>query len=345
MILPEVATRIKGEPGTSVQMTVYRPSETEYLEFDVIRREVQFSSVSDIELLDGRIGYLKINNFAEQTGPDFRAAVEDLLEQGMEALVIDLRNNSGGLFQAAIEVANCFVKDEDVIVRIYDRDAETSQNKDDGFAVEADPDAKKYDIPLVALINENSASSSEILVGALQDHGLAKVVGEKSFGKGVIQAVNPMDYRTEKYVGDNGEEYEQQVVRSALALTIGKYFTPDRHDIHRRGIEPNIWHSIDNRLATEPELIALEEKINEKTEELRLLRAQLYKYLRDNDVVKDHGLEVAEKLASGMDVADVPQLELTEEEHHPLTAADDSGEADADINEASLSQEEKSGDE
>jgi len=327
MILPEVATRIKGEPGTSVHLNIFRPLENEYLEFDVLRQEVHFSSVSDVQLDDQHIGFIRINNFAEQTGADFRAAVEDLLDQGMEALVIDLRNNSGGLFQAAIDVANCFVADNDVIVRIYDRDAAMSKKEDDGIAIDADPSVPKYDIPLVVLINENSASASEILVGALKDHGLAKVVGEKSFGKGVIQAVNPMDYVTEERVNAEGEKYRQNVAHSALALTVGKYFTPDRHDIHMRGIEPNIWYTVDNRLATEPTLIDLDKQIEQKIEELRQLRTELSRYLRDNDTVRDLGVETAEKLAKGIDVPDVPKLEPEEVAPTPPEEANGSAES------------------
>jgi len=341
MILPEVATRIKGETGTSVHLAVFRPLENEYLEFDLMRQDVHFSSVSDVGLDDQKVGFIRINNFAEQTGSDFRAALEDLLAQDMQSLVIDLRNNSGGLFQAAIDVANCFVKDSEVIVRIYDRDAALSTTEDDGIAIDADPDFKKYEIPLVVLINENSASASEILVGALKDHGLAKVVGEKSFGKGVIQAVNPMDYVTEEFVNKEGEEYKQKVAHTALALTIGKYFTPDRHDIHMRGIEPNIWYTVDNRLATEPTLIELDKQIKAKIDELRMLRTELSRYLRENDSVRDLGVETAAKLAKGLEVKDVPKLEPEVEEPAPLAAADLAEDLEGDNGEDSTSGEEQ----
>jgi carboxyl-terminal processing protease len=232
------------------------------------------------------------------------------------------------LFQAALEVANCFVADGDVVVRVYERDAATSTQEDDGLAIEAESTGQKYSLPLVALINENSASASEILVGALQDHGLAKVVGERSFGKGLIQAVNPMDYEIEDYVTDTGEKYKEKVVHTALALTIGKYFTPNRHDIHQHGIEPNIWHTVDNRLVTEPTLIELDKQIEAKIDELRLLRTELSQYLRENDAVRELGLETAAKLAQGIEVADVPMLEPEAEEPIPLAAPVQPGTSD-----------------
>lgn len=318
MILPEVATRIKGEPGTAVHMQVFRPDESDYLEFDVTRRDVHFSSVSDTQIDKDKIGYIRINNFAEQTGQDFRVAVEKLMDQGMQGLVIDLRNNPGGLFQAAIDVANCFVDGGEVIVRTYYRNTITPDMEGNGDVTTADPDVKKYHIPLVVLINQDSASASEILVGALKDHGLAKVVGERSYGKGLIQAVNPMDYETEERVDKSGEKYKQKVVHSALALTIGKYLTPDKHDIHMVGIQPNIWHTVDNRLATEPKLIELNDEIQAKVEELRKLRTDLSAYLRDNDVVRDLGISTADKLVQGEPVPDVPKMEPPEEEPTPL---------------------------
>lgn len=312
MILPEVATRIKGEPGSSVDLTLYRPAEGEYYDLTVERRDVQFSSVSDVEMLEGGTGFVRISSFAEDTAADFRAAVEQLLDTGMQALVIDLRNNSGGLYPAAIDVANCFVL-EGLIVEVMMRNDETQP-------VYADPDARKYELPLVVLINANSASASEILVGALQDHGLAKVIGERSYGKGVIQAVNPMEAEWVEKFNDEGRSYREEQVKSALALTIGKYYTPLHNDIHGVGIEPDVWHELANRLAEEPELKALETQIREQTDELRQLRAQFYRYIRDNDATRDLAIEIAGQLGRGMEVADVPQVELPLEEHAPLVS-------------------------
>ena len=312
MILPEVATRIKGKEETEVKLTVYRATENEYYDFTVVRREVTFSSVSDVEMLDGTTGYLKINNFGEQTSDDFFAAVDGMLEEGMQVLVVDLRNNAGGLMKPAVDIAERFI-DEGEVVEIVERD-------DQHTSIYANPDVKKYKLPLILLINENSASASEILVGALKDHKLATVIGTQSYGKGVIQAVTPMEKTVEERQNDSGQTYKQEVVKSALAITIGKYMTPDGHDIHGVGIEPNIWFNIDNRLQDEPELKQLEQVVREKTEELRQLRAQLIKYVRDNDTIKDKATAVAHKLASGEEVADEARVEPEETEHMPVAA-------------------------
>ncbi|MBN2083072.1 S41 family peptidase [bacterium] len=312
MILPEVATRIKGKEETKVKLTVYRATENEYYDFTVERREVSFSSISDIKMLDGTTGFLRINNFGEQTDKDFFSAVDELLEQGMQALVIDLRNNSGGLMKPAVDIAERFI-DEGVVVEIVERN-------DEHTAIYANPDVKKYDLPLVVLINENSASASEILVGALKDHGLATIVGTQSYGKGVIQAVTPMEKTVEEMKDEDGQSYKQEVVKDALAITIGKYMTPNGHDIHGVGIEPDIWFTIDNRLQDEPELKRMEQVVREKTEELRQLRAELIKYVRDNDTIVDKATDVADRLARGEEVPDEGRVEPEAEEHMPVAA-------------------------
>ena len=185
MILPEVATKIKGKPGSPVKLKVYRPTDGDFVDSELMRREVTYSSIAKKDLLANNVGYIKISNFAEDTGPDFRTAMEELTGKGMKSLVIDLRDNTGGLMTAAADVADCFVK-EGLIVEV-DYRAENDQ------PVNADPKSKKYNLPVVILINAVSASSSEILTSCLRDYGVAKVVGEKSFGKGVVQEVVPLE--------------------------------------------------------------------------------------------------------------------------------------------------------
>lgn len=312
MILPEVATRIKGEPETTVQLGYYRPAEGQFLDIELTRRHVQYSTITDVELLADNVGFIRVTNFAEQTGQDFRAAVKDLLGQGMQSLVIDLRNNAGGLYQGALEIADMFIKDG-AIVKIQSRGEIIQVDR-------ANPNVKKYDIPLVVLINGQSASSSEILVGALKDHGLCTVVGQTSYGKGVIQAVNPMDYTWADKTSDNGESYREQQINTALALTIGKYYTPFDHDIHGIGIEPQIWFDLDNRLQTEVELTALYEQAEAKLEELTQLRTQANQLIREHDAMREKGAAVARLLAAGQDVPDEPRLESPEEEHSPASS-------------------------
>ena len=315
MSLPVVATKIRGTPGSMVALTVFKPTEGELTEFEVLRRQVHYSSVSDVELLEGGVGYIKITTFAELTGVDFKAAMDDLGDQGMEALVIDLRSNSGGLVNAAVEVADCFISDG-LILSVERRKAPTE-------VIYADPKTKKYDVPVLVMIDGSSASASEILAGALKDHALAKVFGEQSFGKGVVQEVVPMETKWVDMMGESGEAVgRHEVVKSALAITIGKYYTPSKHEIHGVGIEPDIWYNFENQLAYDPRLKELEEAVEAKREELRQLRTEARSYFRANDLTKERAVETALKLALGEEVPDVPQLLSPAEETALLLGQD-----------------------
>ena len=304
MPLYEVASRIKGAPGTKVKLKIARPGQTEFSELEVERAEVHYSSIQKVELHEGKIGYIEITNFAEDTGVDFRKSLEKLTADAggeLGALIIDLRNNSGGLLDTAVDVANCFIK-QGLVVSVNQRDEKTR--------VDADPRVKKYDVPIVVLVNSNTASASEILAAALKDHGLAKIVGETSFGKGVVQAVNPM-------------EVEANQVKSALAVTIGEYRTEGNYEIHNKGIEPNIWYNFDSEVDEDPQLKSLMDRIDAKREEINQLNTELRKYVRTRDLGKQEGLDVAGKLAAGLTVADVPKPLEEEEEHNPLMASGD----------------------
>lgn len=301
MILPEVASKIKGPINSKVKVSVYRLGEPEFLEFEIERRQVEYSSVAVSEMYDGGVGYIKISNFAEETGPDFREQMEHLSQQGMTSLIIDMRDNTGGVLNAARDVADCFVK-EGMIVEVETR------NGMENASLTADPSTKKYDIPVVVLINDGTASASEVLTQALLDYKVAKVVGEKSFGKGVVQAVIPMDYD------------ENRDVHSALAVVIGKYYTPSHAEIHKAGISPNIWYDVNNQLLDDPVLKDLDEQIIAKSKEIQELRTQLTRHMRANDAILKKGEEVAKLLASGVDVPDVAKLEPEDSSEGHLTA-------------------------
>ena len=312
MYLPEVASKIRGEPGTTVDLEIYRPEDNEFFDFTVERRTVEYSSIGKSELLDANVGYIEISTFAEETANDFHAAMENLLEQGMTSLIIDLRGNTGGLFNAACEVADQFISPEmkanldaepGVLVSVEQREKGEMQK----HAMIATEDSVKYKLPVVILIDSSTASSSEILAGALRDYDLAKIVGETSFGKGVVQAVNPLETAGEK-------------ATSALAITIGKYFTPDGNDLHRVGIVPDIWYDWDSQLADDAKLKEINDIAEVKRDELMELRAEARKYLQDHDLVLQRGKDVALKLASGEDVPDVAKPEDSSESHLPLEA-------------------------
>jgi carboxyl-terminal processing protease len=332
MILPEVAQRIKGEPGTSVKVKIFRPGDSQILDLEIERRNVEFSSVSDTQMLEGGVGYVKVSNFAEDTGADFRKSLEELSAQGMKSIVIDLRDNPGGLLDAAVQMADAFVK-EGPIVKVEFRGEETADQ-----VLEADPKTKKYDIPVVVMLNANSASASEVLASALRDYGVAKVVGEKSFGKGVVQAVVPMETELRDVTGPDGQMLRQQVPKSALAIVIGNYYTPEHKEIHGVGIEPDIWFDAQNEIIVDPKLKAYEDQLKAKRDEMIRIRSEASRYLREHDLARGKAGEIAAKLGRGETVPNEPKVEPEKEESLLLAGSarsDDEEEEKADVAEIS----------
>ena len=214
--LPEAVKRLRGEPGTAVTIKILRPKTQEFEEVTIVREEIEVPTVKGTELLGDGLGYVRITQFNDRTAEDLQSAIDQLLEEGMQALILDLRNNPGGLLSAAIEVSQKFLTRGDLIVYTQGRDAGNKQQ------FRARGRHRYPDIPLAILINGGSASASEIVAGALQDHNRAILVGEKSFGKGSVQSVIGLD---------DG---------SAIRLTTAKYYTPSEQVIHERGIAPRI---------------------------------------------------------------------------------------------------------
>lgn len=206
----EVVKMIKGEPDTTVIFKIFRGNED--LEFSIVRDVISVSAVES-KMLDGGIGYMQIKSFTEHVAQEFKEHYENLSSKhNPKALVIDLRNNPGGALDQCEMVAD-YILGEQVIVT-------TKDGK--GNIQEAKSDAKKIEIPYIVLINQGSASASEILAGAIKDTKSAKLVGEKSFGKGLVQSIVPWGKET------------------AIKLTIAQYFTPNGNYIHGTGIEPDI---------------------------------------------------------------------------------------------------------
>jgi carboxyl-terminal processing protease len=216
LTLQEAVRKLRGPPDTDVDIRILRPETNEFEEHTITRAIITVDSVKDAKMLDDKIGYVRITQFNAPTSEDLTKAVKELKEEGMEALVLDLRNNPGGLLNAAIEVAQQFVRRGELIVFTQGRDGRRIQRY---TARERNPD---LDLRMAILINEGSASASEIVAGALQDHRRAILVGETSFGKGSVQSVLPLD---------DG---------SALRLTTAKYYTPSERVIDELGIEPDI---------------------------------------------------------------------------------------------------------
>lgn len=207
-----VVDKIRGVEGTEVTVTVYRSSDGEDHDFTVKRRKVENPTV-EYKMLDNKIGYIEVSSFYEVTADQYTTAVKDLEKQGMKGLIVDLRNNGGGLLDTAVEMLD-FMLPAGKLVYTEDKEGNvTSEYKS--------TDVEQFTKPLAVLVNGYSASASEIFAGAIKDYGTGTLVGTNTFGKGIVQRMFPLD---------DG---------SAIKLTIAKYFTPNGNDIHEVGIKPD----------------------------------------------------------------------------------------------------------
>lgn len=206
----DVSALVKGEEGTDVMLTIFRESTGEVLEKTVTRQDIQVQTVS-WRMMDDNIGYISITNFRENTHNQFKEALDTLEAEGMEKLVLDLRNNTGGLVKSAHEIGEELLP-EGIMVYTMDKEG----NREDTLC-----DDVYNDVPMVVLVNGNSASAAEILAGAIQDTGRGKLIGTTTFGKGLVQRL---------FTLPDG---------SGLNVTIQKYYTPNGTSIHGVGITPD----------------------------------------------------------------------------------------------------------
>jgi carboxyl-terminal processing protease len=215
MQLADAVKRMRGRPGSKVTISVVREGWAEPKDFDIVREQIRVQSVRTHDLGNG-IAYLRLRQFQEQTSHDVEGALDRFAKAGAKALVLDLRNNPGGLLTSAVEVTEKFIDDGKLVVYTEGR----VRNQNMRFSAHA---KKAYSsLPMVILVNQGSASASEIVAGALQDYGRAVVVGTQTFGKGSVQTIIPLS---------DG---------SGLRLTTAKYFTPKGRSIHGKGITPDI---------------------------------------------------------------------------------------------------------
>ena len=228
-----VSSKIKGEEGSKVKITVLRDSE--YLDFEIERKAIKVYHV-ETKMLENNIGYLSLLTFDEGCAEEVRKGYEKLKSEGAEKIILDLRNNTGGLVDEALSIADMILPKDNKILITLDSDG----NEEISIS-EKDPIIEKE---LVVLVNEYSASASEILVGALKDNQKAKVVGKNTYGKGVIQSV---------FMLTDG---------SALKLTINEYFTPNKTKINKVGIKPD--YEVELNTETEED-----EQLNKAIELLR----------------------------------------------------------------------------
>ncbi|HIT66689.1 MAG TPA: S41 family peptidase [Candidatus Merdisoma merdipullorum] len=218
--LNKVVSLIKGEEFTTTTVTVAREGEKDYLEVEVERRTIEVPTVES-EMLDGNIGYIAITSFDDVTTEQFLTALDTLESQGMEKLIVDLRNNGGGLVSSVCAILDRLLP-EGLIVYTEDKYG----NREEEYS-----DAENYfDKPLAVLVNGNSASASEIFAGAIKDYGIGTLVGTTTYGKGIVQKIYPLSDGT------------------AVKLTVSKYYTPNGNNIHGIGIEPDVIVELDESL-------------------------------------------------------------------------------------------------
>ena len=223
MSLADAVKTLRGEPGTEIRLTVFRPSSSVVQEFKLTRSVINVDMVTDIRgkkefpLGENKIGYVRLVQFGEKTSDDLEAALRTLHKQGMQALVLDLRWNPGGLLEQAVDVCEKFLPRGQLVVTTEGRNAAQNSSR---YANGHGDELKG--MPMIVLVNLGSASASEIVAGCLQDVKRAIVLGEKTFGKGSVQSILPLQ---------DG---------SALRLTTAKYYTPSHKVIHEEGITPDI---------------------------------------------------------------------------------------------------------
>ena len=214
LTLMEAVQRMRGPKGTSVTLTVRREGAADTLSFTVIRDTIKIQSVRS-RLLDNHIGYVRISQFQESTPQDLDRELVTLQDEGVQGLILDLRNNPGGLLSSAVGVSEQFLQPDTLVVSVKGRDGRKDEYR-------ASPLRDPQESPMIVLVNQGSASASEIVAAAMQDWGKAVIVGKTTFGKGSVQTILPLS---------DG---------SGLRLTTAKYYTPSGESIHSVGVKPDI---------------------------------------------------------------------------------------------------------
>jgi len=223
--ISEAVTMLRGKTGEKLKLTIRRPATKELKEFEVVREVIKRDSVKDIRILDQKstapykMGYARILQFSEPTATELADGLDALEQQGMDAFILDMRNNPGGLLRSAIDVCGEFVKAGTVVL--------TTEGKPNSgqvkiYRTDARKKRRDRDYPVAILVNHSSASGAEVVAGALQDLNRTIVVGETTFGKGSVQSILP--------IGDG----------KAIRMTTAKYYTPSHRTIHENGVIPNI---------------------------------------------------------------------------------------------------------
>lgn len=242
MELSELVSKIKTDPDEHLTLSIERDGEE--LEVELTRRAVEVPTV-EYEMLGDQIGYIRLLEFDEVTAQQFEEAMSDLESQGMEKLIIDVRNNPGGVLQTVCDMLDQFLP-EGLIVYTEDKNGKRTEYTSD--------EEHQFTKPLAVLVNGNSASASEIFAGAIQDYGIGTIVGTTTFGKGIVQKIF--------YLSDG----------TGLKLTMAKYYTPKGHDIHKKGIQPDVEVELDEDLQNQSSIS--HEEDNQLKKAIRVLQEQ-----------------------------------------------------------------------
>ena len=245
MEIDSVVAMMKGEAGTIVKVTVVRDGVAEPIELTITRDVIEVETI-EYEMLANKIGYILISQFDEVTPGQFKQAIEQLEADGMQGLIIDLRDNPGGLLDAVVDMLD-YVLPKGLIVYTEDKYGNKQEYKGN--------DNHELELPIVVMINGNSASASEIFAAAMQDYKKATLVGTTSFGKGIVQSIIPISDGT------------------AIKLTVSKYFTPNGICIHGTGVKPDV--EVDLAEELKQKVVIEHEEDNQLAEAIKVLKKKL----------------------------------------------------------------------
>jgi carboxyl-terminal processing protease len=241
MELIEAVLKVRGEPGTQVTLTVVHEGDSEPVDLVITREEITITSVL-ATMLPGDIAYVQISYFSNKTGSELISTLDNVIDSGAKGIILDLRNNGGGVLTAAVTVASQFLT-EGVVVYVVDAGGSEE-------ALEVESGGVATNLPLAVLVNGGSASASEVVAGAIQDHGRGPIIGTTTFGKGAVN------------------HFRQLEDGSAIYITSGRWFTPSRREIEGQGITPDMIVEItdgDIQSGTDPQLQRAIEHIESQT--------------------------------------------------------------------------------
>lgn len=266
--LQEVGKLIMGEKGTIVTLTITDSVSFEARKIEVARDRITIHSVEEARMLSSGLGYILLTSFQDNTTLEMIDAMDNLMKLGMKKLILDLRGNGGGTLDNAVDIASMFIPDGETVTTLVYRTKEAESKKADTKTRYKIP---KYDIPVILLVDSGSASASEVLSGALRDHGKAILVGDKTFGKGKVQQIYEISNKYRKL---------------ALVLTVATYYTPAGRDIDGDGgLDPDLKIGFDDYRNAIPRLGEIEKEVDNLRKKMISLREEIVDSIGENDIV------------------------------------------------------------